>query len=799
MKIAVAGFRGELPAVDPTMLPDLNAQAARNVYLKKGTLKPELGTKEITDVSLFPNSKTIYHYLNRDGSSDHWFSWNKLVDVVKSPLADDIYKRVYWTGDGAPKVGSLPEMVVGNGPYPIAGSGHDLGVPYADGIVTFYYPDRTSDSANPGITCAYVMTFTDGTTEGIASLRSADATRWDTNGSNPAGGFVNLTLPAVPAGNTTVTTKKIYRSESNGTFKFVASVPASQLTYVDDVPTASLGANLPDQPVVDPSTDIPKKVSGVITWTTPDRNETTDAYSTDATYVMTFVGKNGAESEPSNASASVKRWDDVSGRATGGFVFLNLPLVPSGYTSVAYKRIYRAELTGFYRLVAQLEHWQTYFTDAVDTANLGAIISTNPGSGGDDTVGVPQVRGVVSFTYPDRPAADSILTSVQTAYVITYISRFGEEGPPSMPSARAERWDTVVGAPAGGYVLLNLPAIPEDVKNIVTKRIYRTETSGVFQFVADVPASQLTFTDNVASEDLGTNLPSTDWAPPDARLVGLKDIPGGFLAGYYDNTLCFSEAFYPHAWPIAYQLAFTDDIMGLCAVSGGIIVATKGRPHIISGSTPSAMSDNIIDCDLPCVSGRSLVDMGEFAIYASTEGLAAISGGTGKLITEGSITPDQWKALKPETIHAYRYEGRYLAFYEGGCFSFAASEGFQFYEIESDYGYYDLYKDDLYLLDGGKMLGWRKGGAMKLRWKSKIYEVPPGSSGLTCGKLIAAQYPATLRLYGDGVKFFEQQITSRDMFRLPPGFSGVRDIEIELAGSVEIKSVQIASSPSELV
>jgi hypothetical protein len=798
MKIAIAGFRGQLPAVDPTMLPDINAQEARNAYLKKGTLKPELGTKEITGLNLVPNVKSVFHYLNRSGSQDYWFSWNKHVDVVKSPLADDIHKRVYWTGDGAPKIGSLPEMVAGAGSYPVYGSGFDLGVPYADGIVTFYYPDRSSTSTNIGVTAAYVMTFVGGGVEGVASLRSADAKRWDTNAENPAGGYVNLELPAVPAGNSTITSKKIYRSEGNGVFKFVASVPASQMTYVDDIPTASLGAELPAQPVVDPSTEIPKKVSGQITTTTPDRGEETEAYSVDATYVMTFVGKNGQESEPSSASASVKRWDDVSGRATGGFVFLNLPLVPAGYTSVAYKRIYRAELSGFYRLVAQLEFWQSYFTDSVDTANLGATLSTG-GGGGDDTVGVPQVRGVVSFTYPDRPAVESQLTSVQTAYVITYITRFGEEGPPSAPSERAERWDSVATSPAGGYVNLNLPAIPEGYKNIVTKRIYRTETSGVFQFVADVPASQLTFKDDVKSEDLGTNLPSTDWAPPDARMVGLKDIPGGFLAGYFDNTLCFSEAFYPHAWPVPYQLAFTDEIMGICAVSGGIIVATKGRPHVISGSSPSAMSDNIIDCDFPCVSGRSIVDMGDFAVYASTEGLVAISGGDASLMTAAAMTADQWKELKPETIHAYRHDGKYLAFYEGGCFSFAANEGFQFYDIKADYGYYDLYKDDLYILDAGKIYGWRKGGAMKMRWKSKIYEVPPGASGLTCGKLIATQYPATFRLYGDGQKFFEAQVTSRDMFRLPPGFSGVRDIEIELAGNVEIKSIQVASSPSELV
>lgn len=48
MKIALAGFRGEMPIVDERLLPEQNAQVARNVFLRRGTLKPERAPGPIT-------------------------------------------------------------------------------------------------------------------------------------------------------------------------------------------------------------------------------------------------------------------------------------------------------------------------------------------------------------------------------------------------------------------------------------------------------------------------------------------------------------------------------------------------------------------------------------------------------------------------------------------------------------------------------------------------------------------------------------------------------------------------------
>lgn len=540
MKLAFAGFRGEMPIMDERLLPDANAQVARNVYLRRGTLKPERAPGPIAGLPNVIAPSSLYRYPNGNNGAGYWMVWGggKRVHAVKSPLADDAWQRVYWTGDGPPKMGGIAEITSGAQPYP---------------------------------------------------------------------------------------------SRS-----FRLGVPA-----------------------------------------------------------------------PANAPVVSAPSDRVSGE--------------------------------------------------------------------------------------EHP-----LTALQTSYVVTMVSRFGEEGPPSFASSPIIRWDMVEGAPAGGSVVVSLPAIPSGAYDIITKRIYRAE-SGVFQHVGDVPVAQGTFTDTVPSESMGVSLPSLEWDMPDDRLVGLTALPGGFLAGYFGNTLCFSEAFYPHAWPISYQLAFSEDVVGIAAVAGGLVVATNGRPHMITGSSPAAMADMHLDEDQPCVAGRSLVDMGEYAVYASPNGLVAVGGGSAQLLTKAMISREQWKALKPETIHAYRHDGRYLAFYEGGCFAFTPGDGFEFFDVSATAGWYDLAKDQLCLIQGNTITAWGTGDTMTLRWRSKVHEVAPGSGGFSCGKVIARQYPVTLRLIADGATMLELPVAGRDMFRLPAGYALCRDWEVEVEAAHEVQSVQIASSPSEIV
>lgn len=388
-------------------------------------------------------------------------------------------------------------------------------------------------------------------------------------------------------------------------------------------------------------------------------------------------------------------------------------------------------------------------------------------------------------------------TQVNAVYVVTYVSAYGEEGPPSAASNIITRWDGAEDQPVG-KVNLQLPPAPTGPYNIVTKRLYRSEGGGEYLYVADFPVSQASWVDEVNSDGLGVPCPSVNWDMPDANMVGLVEMPNGIFAGYFDNTLCFCEPYYPHAWPVDYQISFPDKIVGIGVTSAGLVVATTGRPRLITGTTPAAMADSAPDADRVCVARRSVVDMGEYVVYASTEGLVAVSGGEPQLITDGILTPEQWRALNPSSIHACRYEGRYLAFYDGGCFALAPGEGIEFLDVSAAGSYYDIAAATLYLIQGSSISAWRKGAPLSYRWRSKVFEFPPGAANFNTGKVIAASYPVQFRVYADGSLVLDAAIAGPQMFRLPAGYSDAREWQLEAAGTAEVFSLQIANTPSEL-
>ena len=538
MKIQHAAFRGEVPILDARLLPENNAQIARNLNLKKGTLRPHRDTLIASSLPATINPANLYRYdIGNDGAG-FWFSWGGQydVDVVRSPIASDDYARVYWTGQDAPKMGSLAQVTAGSGPYPSAW--FTLGVP--------------APASGPSIT------------------------------------------------------------------------------------------------------------------------------------------------------------------------------VPSGRTGI-----------------------------------------------------------------PD--------TALEVFYVVTLVTEFGEEGPNSDPSGVGIRWDAVDGNPDFGELEITLPGIPSGALNITKKRLYRVESGAQYQLVAEVTAATGTFTDTVLSESLGRALESTEWDAPNPEMQGLTTLPNGILTGFFKNTLAFSVPYLPHAWPVSYQLAFDDPIVAIAAVSNGLIVTTTGQPWLVTGYSPESMGQMKLDENQPCLSKRSMVDMGGYAVYAGYDGLVAAGGSEAQVITSQILTREQWQALNPATLHGYRYDGMYLGFYDGGSFAFTPGSGIEFYDTQASAGYYDVAGDILYLVQGSDVTQWDKGDPLTYTWRSRIHEIPPGAAGFTCGKLIAYGYPVTLNVYADGVTVMSQSITSMSMFRMPAGYILSRDWEVELQGTTEIASIQLATSPGELV
>lgn len=327
-------------------------------------------------------------------------------------------------------------------------------------------------------------------------------------------------------------------------------------------------------------------------------------------------------------------------------------------------------------------------------------------------------------------------------------------------------------------------------------------------FVAEIPVAQSDYTDSMDEDQLGEVLPSGEWSmPPDEHyptgsLSGMVSLPNGVLAGFTGNEVCFSEPYLPYAWPERYRLVTDYPIVALGVSSGGLVVATTGYPYLITGTDPASMVMSKLEVQQSCVSKRSMVDLGRFVVYASPDGLVAVSGSTVELITGSVIDREAWQKLNPSSIHGYLGDGKYMGFYRDsvtdvtGSFIFdPADRSLVFMDQGADGGFSDLQSDTLYLQSGGKIHAWNHGESYQtLRWKSAQYSmILPVNFSSAIVK--AKGYPITFKLFLGISKTPRviRTVNNSHPFRLPGGVK-TDSLAVELEGGQVIESVAVGTS-----
>ena len=285
------------------------------------------------------------------------------------------------------------------------------------------------------------------------------------------------------------------------------------------------------------------------------------------------------------------------------------------------------------------------------------------------TLGVPDPPDIPTLT--PAVTASGVITEVRS-YVFTYVTAYGEEGPPS-PAA------TGTGDPNGTWVI-NIPQLSQpslfNNKNITDIRIYRTvvDSSGnaTYYQVVDLPQTNLnapiTYNDSNLDTSVVNNivLPSVVFDAPPAGLQGVVSMANGILAGWTnEREIWFSAAYYPHAWPPTYALTVDYPVVGMVAIGSTLNIMTEGQPFIASGTTPDTMTIGKITANEPCVSRGSIYGAGEGAYYASPNGLILLNA-TGTINTTlFSIEREWWNAQNPQLWAAGKQAMSYFAFQKG--------------------------------------------------------------------------------------------------------------------------------------
>ncbi|MFM6959543.1 MAG: hypothetical protein ACKOW0_00770 [Schleiferiaceae bacterium] len=242
-------------------------------------------------------------------------------------------------------------------------------------------------------------------------------------------------------------------------------------------------------------------------------------------------------------------------------------------------------------------------------------------------------------------------------------------------------------------------------------------------------AAALSFADDTDVTELDNVLESEEYDPPEPTMQGLMAIHNGMFVGFFGNTICFSEPNKPHAWPISYRLQVDSPIVGLGAYGTTLLALTEKTPWKLDGNNPSAMSLTRTDYILPCVSKRSIINIGFGVVWASAGGLAVYSTTIGTdYLTKNVHSWVTWsRAVNPQALYGAYYRGRYFGSDGTNTFLFERNEQVGGHLVQSDVkftaAYYDAKEDKFYFADSGGVWLWNSQniGNAVLDWKSKTF------------------------------------------------------------------------------
>ena len=762
--VKIQKFLGEAPKVSSELLPDTFAQTAVNVKLYSGDLLPYNQSASVASMAV-ANAMTIYP-MSRPSADTVWLQWATDVDVVKSSETGDTSQRIYYTGDGEPRVtnynlATTTDTVVNNTPQAY----YTLGLPLPNASLV----------ATPVSFTTLNTTYKTRDNGNIATIEVASTETL-------------LTGMYVTISGFTGTASELAFNQTNVQITVISSTAFTYYNYGDAFSRAAdtngrvgIGGNLISR-----------------------------------TYLHTWYTAWGEESMPSEPSTVVYLKEGQQTNITG------LPTSwPGSYSGTYNQTGMRMRL---YRTVVSSSATKYYMV--TDVPMIGKVSKRE------------RVTNVATLTTDDAHGL-----SVGSVIVVAGMSSAGYNGTVTI-TAVTEKTFSYANVAAN-----ETPSV--------------TESSGTFTIS--------TYKDSTDIKSLATVLPSEEWDQPNEDMVGLLAIHNKMLVGFFDNTVCFSEPGFPHAWPISYRKQVDSKIVAVGNVGATVIVLTESNPWIIQGNSPKALSQIRMDYVLPCASKRSVVNMGYGLCFASLGGIAVYSlMGGGQELTQHVYDWDNFRTtVLPTTVAAEFYNGKYFAVHSLGQFVFERDEKVGGHLVELGQPmtalYYDKISAMLYYAYNGAVWRWDDVSQplTQFTWKSKTlvtkdymnlgaarvvadYEDSSGDVAIAAqnvliiadnAALVAAKetagaiaqkgptsgtYPRLgasigqvtfggsrikptiplssglyFSLYVEKTLIYTAQIASSEIFRLPTGYRS-DTFEVGLIGNVRVRAVHLGENPISL-
>ncbi len=217
-----------------------------------------------------------------------------------------------------------------------------------------------------------------------------------------------------------------------------------------------------------------------------------------------------------------------------------------------------------------------------------------------------------------------------------------------------------------GSISITLPENSLD-SQVTTKRLYRIG-GNITQFTLVIELSNTTtvYLDTLKDIELDGRLLESDnyYEAP----TGLQFLSESYamLFGAVGSSLRFTPIGKPNAWPPEFEIQFDADITGIGPVANGLLVFTRFKTYIVTGTGPTSLAQQPLRGDQGCIAFESIKEASAGTlIWASEDGLCTSSGNnvvslTKRFLGSISLVPVS-SAVNDEIYYCHNSDGSTLA------------------------------------------------------------------------------------------------------------------------------------------
>ncbi len=337
---------------------------------------------------------------------------------------------------------------------------------------------------------------------------------------------------------------------------------------------------------------------------------------------------------------------------------------------------------------------------------------------------------------------------------------------------------------------IDVTVVKSTDSQVTNIRLYRLGGDLVaMQLVLELSNANQTYTDNIADLDIdGHVLDSFQNQQAPTGLSYLTET-NAMLFGAKDDKLYYSDVAYVNSWSSFNFIDFDADITGIGAVPNGLLVFTKYKTYIVTGTSPITLSKYLISSNQGCIEHRTICFASNTLVWVSTDGVCMSKGSDIIVISRDKLG----KLMLANISDAVVYDEVYYLAYKNEVLAVDFRFGTIFRKIDVRADGFHIYNDILYYSDDNTLYSYQTSDEYRLL----TYKSPKLSDGQISNlKNYKTFYvncigSLDLKIYIDGTLVTEQTIDDTTSEVLVPQLKRQGYyVEFELSGKGELLELQ---------